>query len=154
MKVYFSLHACMFAFASSITFRASPPLIKFLFHFFTLSVYFLLHPILKILLLHSLLFVPLSLSLALCPDHLVSIGECHRDHGVHQWEDSNHDKPISSWLEPSHQPAVNAAQRHCGPSSHGWLCQVRKGKQPNNPPHSTSSQTHFSLPVNDNCTID
>ena len=44
--------------------------------------------------LFSLLHLPLSffpLSLFFIPDDLVSIGECHRDHGVHQWEDSHHD---------------------------------------------------------------
>lgn len=57
-------------------------------------------------------------------DHLVPAGECHRDHGVHQREDSDHDQPVPDGLEPSHQPTLHAAQWHRGPSCDGRLCQV------------------------------
>lgn len=57
-------------------------------------------------------------------DHLVPAGECHRDHGVHQREDSDHDQPVPDGLEPPHQPPLHAAQWHRGPSCDGRLRQV------------------------------
>lgn len=77
--------------------------------------------------------VCLCLSPVLCnpanhhADHLVPAGERHRDHGVHQREDSDHDQPVPDGLEPSHQPTLHAAQRHRGPSCDGRLRQVWEG---------------------------
>lgn len=77
-------------------------------------------------------FIPFTLMwylfFFLPPDDSFSPGERHRDHGVHQWEDSHHDQPVSDWLEPSHQPPLHAAQRYCGPGCHGRLRQVWKGE--------------------------